>query len=55
MMSRWVYIGLAYGLSAGVLVGYFAYVLAALRRSRLHLEDLRQTGHPAQSPVEDVA
>jgi hypothetical protein len=54
-MNRWVYIGLAYGLSAGVLVGYFAYLMSALRRSRLILETLRQTGQTAQSTVEDVS
>ena len=54
MMSRWVYIGLAYGLAGGVLVGYFAYLLVALRRSRLHLEALQRTPHTERSPVEDV-
>ena len=55
MMSRWVYIGLAYGLAGGVLVSYLAYLLASLRRSRLHLEALQRTPHSARSPVEDVA
>ncbi len=55
MMSRWVYIGLAYGLAGGVLVAYLAYLLAALRRSRLHLEALQRTPHTERSPVEDVA
>ncbi|MFQ6672250.1 MAG: hypothetical protein ACE5KY_03030 [Candidatus Tectimicrobiota bacterium] len=53
-MSRWVYIGLAYGLAGGVLVGYFAYLVAALRRNRQHLETLLARPATARNPTEET-
>ena len=54
-MSRWVYIGLAYGLAGGVLVGYLSYVSAALRRNRRHLKTLLEQPPTARDPMEEAA
>lgn len=53
-MSRWVYIGMAYGLAGGVLSGYLAYVLTSLNRCRRQVETLAK-GSPAEESLAEEA
>ena len=52
-MSRWFYIGLAYSLAGGVLVGYLSYVVVSLRRNRRQLETLLERPRTARDPLEE--
>ncbi len=53
-MSRWFYIGLAYSLAGGVLVGYLSYLVVALRRNRRQLETLWKQPSTARDPLEEA-